>query len=123
MLLDRDFFVFLAIGCINAINGVWLALVYSLLIKNAVVAYIFGFFTSLLIAYTLNSILNFKSKLSFKKFILFAVNNIPNFIIQVVSVIVLIIILKWPKIFAYGISAVIAVPITFILVKLNVFKK
>lgn len=121
--LSRDFITFLFIGAINAFNGVWIAYVYSLFITNEIIAYILGFLTSLCIAYILNSVLNFKAKLSFNKFMKFALSNIPNFIIQVTSVVVLIRILEIPKLFSYMVSAIIAVPITFILVKFSVFEK
>lgn len=119
---NRDFITFLAIGVINAFNGIWLALLYSLFIYSPIIAYILGFLTSLTIAYILNSLLNFKSKLSLKKYLKFCISNIPNFIIQITSVLVLIDIWNWSKLVSYSISAVIAVPITFILVKLKVFK-
>lgn len=92
------------------------------MIKNPIIAYVFGFLTSLCISYLLNSLLNFKVKLSINKFIKFAINNIPNFIIQVLCVVILIDLLDLPKLISYIVSAVIAVPITFVLVKLNVFK-
>lgn len=120
--LNRDFITFIFIGFINAFNGVWIAYVYSLMIKNPIIAYVFGFLTSLCISYLLNSLLNFKVKLSINKFIKFAINNIPNFIIQVLSVVILIDLLDLPKLISFIVSAVIAVPITFVLVKLNVFK-
>lgn len=120
---NRDFITFCAIGVINAINGVWIAYVYSLFIQSSIIAYIFGFFTSLCISYLLNSFLNFKEKLSWIKFYKFVINNIPNFLIQVFSVTVLLELLQLPKIISYSISAIIAVPITFILVKLFVFSK
>ena len=121
--LSLDFITFLFIGAIIAFNGVWIAYVYSLFITNEIIAYILGFLTSLCIAYILNSVLNFKAKLSFNKFMKFALSNIPNFIIQVTSVVVLIRILEIPKLFSYMVSAIIAVPITFILVKFSVFEK
>ena len=123
MFFSRDFITFVAIGVINAFNGIWIAYVYSLFIKSPIIAYIFGFLTSLCISYLLNSLLNFKEKLCWKNLYKFAINNIPNFIIQVFSVIVLIVLLELPKIISYAISAVIAVPITFLLVKINVFSK
>lgn len=121
--LDRDFFTFLFIGVINTFNGVWIALLYSLIINNPTLAYVLGFITSLMISYILNSKLNFKSKLLVRKFIKFAINNIPNFIIQVLSVTILLNILDLSKIISYSVSAIIAVPITFLLVKFNVYKK
>lgn len=118
---NRDFITFCAIGLINAFNGIWIAYVYSLFINSPIIAYIFGFLTSLIISYILNSILNFKEKLNWQKLGKFAINNIPNFIIQILSVLVLIKILEVSKLISYSISAIIAVPITFILVKINVF--
>lgn len=121
--LNRDFITFIAIGLINTINGIWISYVYSLFIQNAVIAFGLGFVTSLCISYILNSILNFKQKLEIKKFIKFAASNIPNFIIQMITVFILIELLDWTKLISYAISAVISVPITFILIKLNVFKE
>lgn len=123
LFLDRDFVTFIAIGIINVINGIWIAYVYSLFIKDSILAYIIGFFTSLCISYILNSLFNFKQKISFNKFIKFVINNIFNFIIQVLSIVLLINKLNFNKLPAYCISAIIAVPITFILLKINVFKK
>lgn len=123
MFFNIEFIKFIAIGVINSFNGIWIAYVYSLFITNAVVAYICGFFTSLSISYLLNSIFNFKQKITISKFLKFAVNNIPNFIIQILSVVLFLHILETSKLIAYTISAVIAVPITFMLVKINVFKK
>ena len=120
---NRDFITFCAIGFINAFNGVWIAYVYSLFINSPIIAYILGFLTSLNISYILNSILNFKEKLNWQKLCKFAINNVPNFIIQILSVVVLINLLELSKIISYTISAIIAVPITFILVKINVFGK
>lgn len=120
---DRDFIVFCAIGVINTFNGIWIAYVYSLFINSAILAYIVGFLTSLCISYILNATLNFKSKITIKKFIKFVINNIPNFLIQIFSVVILIKLLNINKIISYSISAIIAVPITFTLVKINVFKK
>ena len=123
LFFDRDFITFIAIGIINVINGIWIAYVYSLIILDPIIAYIFGFLTSLCISYILNSLFNFKQKISFTKFIKFVINNIFNFVIQIISVVLLINKLKINKLSAYAISAIIAVPITFVLVKINVFRK
>ena len=119
--LNRDFITFVFIGCINAFNGIWISLVYSIIISNVVLSYILGFLTSLIIAYILNSTINFKQELAIKKFVLFSKNNIPNFVIQVSSVLILYNVLNVSKFITYFISAIIAVPITFLLVKINVF--
>lgn len=120
---NRDFTTFVFIGAVNAFNGVWMAYIYSILINNTILSYILGFVSSLIIAYILNSLLNFKSKLNKRQFVKFVINNIPNFIIQVSSVVLLLNILNMPKLISYSISTIIAVPITFLLIKFNVFKK
>lgn len=122
LFFNRDFITFVFIGVINAFNGIWIAYVYSIFIKSPILAYVFGFLTSLTIAYILNSLLNFKEKLSFNKFTKYVLNNIPNFIIQILSVTILLDVLNFSKLLSYAISAVVAVPITFILVKVHVFK-
>ena len=81
-----------------------------------------GFFTSLLIAFILNTKWNFKEKLTTQKLIKYIINNIPNFIIQMITVFIFIELLKSNKLISYIISATISVPITFILIKANVFK-
>lgn len=120
--LNRDFITFVTIGIINVFNGVWIALVYSLFINNSILAYMLGFFTSLLIAFILNTKWNFKEKLTTQKLIKYIINNIPNFIIQMITVFIFIELLKSNKLISYIISATISVPITFILIKANVFK-
>lgn len=122
LFFNPDFVTFIAIGIINAINGIWTAYVYSLFIINAVVAYIFGFFTSLTISYILNSLLNFKEKLKLSKYTKFVASNIPNFIIQITSVLILLGLFHMPKLIVYSISTIVAVPVTYVLVKINVFK-
>lgn len=120
--LSRDFITFVAIGVINALNGIWIAYVYSLKVSNVILAYILGFLTSLIISYLLNAKLNFKHCISWAKFGKFAISNIPNFIVQVTCLLLVYNTLNWPKLSSYAISSVIAVPITYILVKINVFK-
>lgn len=120
---NRDFLTFIIIGIINAFNGVLFALLYSMVISNAVVSYIVGFFTSLIIAYILNTIFNFKQKLSFINFEKYVINNIPNFIIQISTVFIVIEYTDITKLYAYVLASVISVPLTFALIKINVFNK
>ena len=121
MFFDRDFITFLFIGLINVFNGIWIAYLYSIYIKDSIVSYLFGFFTSLFVSYILNSLLNIKEKLGLIKFTKFVISNIPNLIIQMTSVVVFIKILDVNKLLSYFVSAIIAVPITFLLIKIHVF--
>ena len=120
--INRDFFTFIFLGFINAINGVLFSFIYSKFITNPILAFIAGFITSLCFSYLLNSKLNFKQPLNIKSAFKFFLSNIPNFIIQCITVVVLINIWNWRKLFAYSVASVIAVPITFGLVKVGVFK-
>lgn len=122
LFFDRDFIVFLFIGVINVFNGVIISLLYSKIFDD-ITSYILGFITSMTISYILNSYLNFKDKLSFNKYYKFALSNILNFIIQITSLILLLKGIHIPKVMSYLVSACVAVPITYVLVKINVFRK
>ena len=122
LFFDRDFIVFLVIGVVNVFNGVVISLLYSKIFDD-ITSYILGFITSMTISYILNSYLNFKDKLSMYKYYRFALSNIPNFIIQITSLILLLKGIHIPKLISYLVSACIAVPITYVLVKINVFRK
>ena len=119
--LSFQFIIFLIIGVINTINGIGFAYLYSLAIKNVNIAFIVGYLTSLTIAYILNSLLTFKEKLNFKKFIKFCISYIPNFLIQNGFVILFYNILSWEKLLVYCLAAIIGIPVTFLLLKLFAF--
>lgn len=119
-LFSLEFLKFVAIGCLNTINGTIFSWLYSLKV-NANAAFVLGYVTSLFVAYILNSRLIFRQKLEFTKFVKFGISYIPNFLIQNVAVIVFFNLLQLPKLFAYACAAVIGVPITFVCVKLFVF--
>ena len=82
-----NFIMFVVIGVINTLNSVWISYLLSLAL-DANLSFAAGYIISLGIAYILNSVFNFKQKLSFVRFIKFAISYIPNFIIQNVVVII-----------------------------------
>lgn len=120
--LKRDFLSFVLIGIINSINGIAIAYLYSLILQENI-AFIAGYITALFFGYTLNSLLTFKEKMSFNKFIKFCISYIPNFIIQNVFVILFFNILHWPKLLVFALAALISLPITFIILKVFTFKE
>lgn len=122
LLFNRDFIVFTAIDFINLINSVWLILDYSSLKFKVILFYICIFLINAMFSYSLNSILNFKSKLSFSKLLLFVCDNIPKLLIQICFSIILVKTLKWSKIIAYIIITLVVSPLTYILIQHNVFK-
>lgn len=123
MFIDQSFILFLIIGVINTFNGVLFAFLYSLFIKQANIAFICGYITSLSISYFLNSLLNFKQTLSFLRYIKFCVSYIPNFIIQNLVVFIFFNLLYWPKLITYCLAAIIGIPITYLFIKLFAFKQ
>ncbi len=119
---SRTFFQFLAIGCINAFNGVFFAYLFDF-IFNTNTAFVVGYGFSLTIAYLLNCLFIFKEKIKIKTYINFAISYIPNFIIQNIVVFLLYNVLGVMELIAFAVAAIVSVPITFLFVKLFVFKK
>ena len=122
LLLDKAFIIYALIGIINTLNNIWMSYVYSLFL-NPNIAFAGGYITSLIVAYILNSFITFKQKLSVKKCIKFSVSYIPGFVIQNLAVFIVYNILNLKPIIAYVISAIIGVPITFIILKIFAFNK
>lgn len=121
--MSKEFILFLIVGCINALNGVILSTIYSKIL-NSSIAFVFGYLSSLCISYLLNSYVTFNDKkLSFKKFIKFCISYIPNFLIQLVCVLILINMLNINKVIAYALAAIIGVPVTYLLLALFTFKQ
>lgn len=120
--LNKEFLIFLIIGVINTFNGTIFSMIYSSFM-NENVAFIFGYISGLIISYILNSVFTFKEKLCIQRFVKFAISYIPNFIIQNIVVIIVFNIMNMHKLIAYGLAAVIGVPITFFFMKIFAFNK
>lgn len=118
----KEFITFLIIGVINTFNGTVFSYIYSSFL-NENIAFIVGYISGLFISYILNSLITFKEKLNFSKFIKFVVSYVPNFIIQNIVVVIVFNILELNKLIAYLLAAIIGVPITFILMKFFAFKR
>ncbi len=121
--MNREFIIFLIIGCINTFNGTVISYLYSLIIPDVNVSFVCGYLTSLFIAYLLNTIFNFKEKLNLTKMIKFMISYIPNFIIQNAVVFLLYNVLSVHELISFAVAAVVGIPITFVLVKLFAFGK
>lgn len=123
MFTDKKFILFIIVGCINAINGILLSTLYSIFL-NSNIAFILGYLTSLFVSYLLNSYITFKDKnLTINKFIKFCISYIPNFLVQLICVLIFINIMHINKIITYTIAAIIGVPITYLLLVIFTFKK
>lgn len=120
--IQKEFLLFVIVGLINTINGIFFASLFSLIL-NSTVAFIFGYGCSLLVSYILNSTFVFKHALSLIKFIKFCISYIPNFLIQFIMVLVFIHYFHLYEVLVYTISAALGVPITFLMVKFFALKK
>lgn len=133
LFVNKEFFLFLIVGCINTVNCIIFSTIFSAFIKNAQISFIIGYVLSLTVAYLLNSAFIFREKLVFDKYIKFCISYIPNFIIQNVVVFIVYAVLKTDIIImnvielrsfvSYALAAVIGIPITFLCVKLFAFRK
>jgi len=120
--LNRTFILFIIIGCINTFNGIIISYVYSIILGK-LISFILGYLTGLMISYMLNSYFTFKEPMAFHKLIKFCISCIPNFMIQFLVVLVGMNLFHLHKLVAYGMAAVIGVPITFLILRLFVFTK
>ncbi|WP_300383084.1 GtrA family protein [Clostridium sp.] len=119
--LSKQFIKFIIIGIINTVNGVIFSYIYSKLL-NEEIAFIFGYTSGLIISYLLNSFITFKERIEIRKFIKFIISSVPNFLIQYLSVLIILNILGMNKLIAYSLSAIIGVPVTYILMKYFTFR-
>lgn len=122
LFFTKQFIVFICIGVVNTLNGIIFEYLYSL-IYNVNLAFILGYLTSLVISYFLNSLITFRDSLSLLKGLKFSLAYIPNFLIQNLIVIIFYDLLKWHKLIVYILAAGIGMPVTFLLMKVFVFKR
>ncbi|MEO4054114.1 haloacid dehalogenase-like hydrolase [Solibacillus sp. CAU 1738] len=121
LFFNKEFILFIFVGIINTINGVLFSFLFSIVLDNTL-AFILGYSISLLISYTLNTIYVFKNTFSIFKLLKFIVSYIPNFLVQFVMVIFLLHYIGVHQVIVYGISAIIGVPVTFLILKIFTFK-
>ena len=122
LFFNKEFIIFIIIGVINTLSSTVFAMLYSKVLAPTI-AFVPGYLTGVIVSYTLNSIVTFKEKLNLNKFIKFGISTIPNFAIQWITVYIIVELLGLHKLVAYGLAAVIGVPVTFIILKLFVFIK
>ena len=119
---SKQFILFLIVGCINTFNGVIFAALFNLFLTPSF-AFIVGYICSLIVSFLLNSRFVFKHPVTLSKFPKFVVSYIPNFIIQLICVMLFINWLSILPIISYTIAAIIGVPVTFLVMKLFAFKQ
>ena len=81
------------------------------------ISFVLGYVVSILGSYFLNTYFTYKQKPSVKKFLIFPLTYIPNFIIQYLGIILLVDRLNMSSKVAPVITAIVATPITFFVMK------
>lgn len=119
--LCKTFIIFTCIGIINTLNNSCFSLIYNVCGVQKNIAAMLGYFTSLNIAYFLNSWLTFKQPLSFKKHVKYLISYAPNF--TIFAFMTFIAFNKWhlPQFIGTIVSVLLGGPIAFIIVKLFTF--
>lgn len=117
MFFNKNFIVFVIIGIINTIvyNGIYLL---SLNIIHYIIASILAYFISMSVSFILNCKYNFKIKPTIKKYIMFPLSGIPTFFMQTVGLTFFVEVLNISEKIAGFTASLIAIPFSFIIMKL-----
>ncbi|HCX64584.1 MAG TPA: hypothetical protein DHN33_05185, partial [Eubacteriaceae bacterium] len=117
-LLKNDFIRFLMAGGVNTLIGysVTLLLFYAVGLNYAL-AQILQFILCFPIAYTLQSRFAFRAAWSLKRMFLYPLSSVPNWIIQIATVVLAVEIFRIEEYIAYLISYVVAIPVMFFVVR------
>lgn len=113
-----EFVKYAIVGCINTADYYLSYLVFMDIFKFAYrISFVLGYVVSILGSYFLNTYFTYKQKPSVKKFLIFPLTYIPNFIIQYLVIILLVDRLNMSSKVAPVITAIVATPITFFVMK------
>ena len=113
-----EFVKYAIVGCINTADYYLSYLVFMDIFKFSYrISFVLGYVVSILGSYFLNTYFTYKQKPSVKKFLIFPLTYIPNFIIQYLGIILLVDRLNMSSKVAPVITAIVATPITFFVMK------
>lgn len=113
-----EFVKYAIVGCINTADYYLSYLVFIDIFKFSYrISFVLGYVVSILGSYFLNTYFTYKQKPSVKKFLIFPLTYIPNFIIQYLGIILFVDRLNMSSKVAPVITAIVATPITFFVMK------
>jgi putative flippase GtrA len=119
---SREFILFVFCGGMGTLTNFIFSMIISIAL-NPSVSYVFGYGISLFVAYSLNNKLIFHQKISFIDFLKFILSYIPNFLILFSFVLVFLNLIHWNKVIVYVMAGLLGLPVTFLLLRIIVFKK
>lgn len=120
--LNKNFIIFCIIGGINTViyNGLY---IFGLYIMPYMASNIVAYIISLTISFFLNCKFNFKVKPTIKKYLLFPLTGLATFICQTGGLFILVDLIHLPEEICGLIASLVAIPITFIIMKYILRKK
>lgn len=134
-LLDHSFIRFLLAGGLNTAlgYGTTLLLRYTVFVNEPKWMLPFGFeldgantvmFLLLFpVSYTIQALFAFRTTWSWKRLLLYPLSSIPNYVIQQSFIFIFESVLMFPPEISYALSAIAAIPIMYVIIKLLVVKK
>ena len=134
-LLDHSFIRFLLAGGLNTAlgYGTTLLLRYTVFVNEPKWMLPFGFeldgantvmFLLLFpVSYTIQALFAFRTTWSWKRLFLYPLSSIPNYVIQQSFIFIFESVLMVPPEISYALSAIAAIPIMYVIIKLLVVKK
>ena len=113
-----EFLKYAIVGCINTADYYLSYLIFMDIFKFSYkISFAMGYVVSIVGSYFLNTYFTYKQKPSVKKFLIFPLTYVPNFIIQYVGMILLVDRINMSRKVAPVITALVATPITFFVTK------
>lgn len=113
-----EFVKYAVVGCINTADYYLSYLIFMDIFNFSYrISFVMAYVVSIVGSYFLNTYFTYKQKPSLKKFLIFPLTYVPNFIIQYFGVIVLVDKMKMSSKVAPVITALVATPITFFVMK------
>lgn len=118
---SKRFMIYTLIGTFNTFNCVLFSTLLELAYVQENLAFAIGYIISLTVSYILNSIFNFKRRLTFLRYGKFLLSYIPNFIIQNIVTFIFLNILNVHHVIAYIVASLLGTPVTFLFLKVFAF--
>lgn len=120
----KEFLRYTVVGCINTLIYYISYLVFMNIFNFSYrISFVAGYVISIIFSYFLNTYFTYKEKPSLKKFLIFPLTYIPNFIIQYIGMILLVDHFNMNRKLAPIITAIVSTPITFFVMRYVIKKK
>lgn len=120
----KEFLRYTVVGCINTLIYYISYLVFMNVFNFSYrISFVAGYVISIIFSYFLNTYFTYKEKPSLKKFLIFPLTYIPNFIIQYIGMILLVDHFNMNRKLAPIITAIVSTPITFFVMRYVIKKK